>query len=194
MKGINKGLSNYTIGRTVSVKVDIERAKATLEREMITGDIKQRCDENGELHLNHMDISRLAGRHWNLLNSGRHKGSTRDDVEAFLRKLHLDFKELYPANPPKAARRGGGGAKSPGADEKDTELERLQAELESVKIELTEVNARLERVASHVHTWAQLLRSARAEIRRLRVEKPPTIVPLTPPSRLRFGNPKPPTS
>ncbi|MBY3342866.1 hypothetical protein [Rhizobium laguerreae] len=177
MTRINRGLSNYVLGRTVAAVADIERAKAILRREMITGEIKLRCDDEGRLNLSHKDISKLAGRHWNFLNAVKHKETTKVDVEDFLKWLHEDFERLYCQSLVRVATING----DANATDTQTELELVKAELERVKAELAELNVRHERVASHIHGWALQLRSARAEIRLLRSEKTPTVVLLRPP-------------
>ncbi|ANL47579.1 hypothetical protein AMC87_CH02915 [Rhizobium phaseoli] len=183
MTRINRGLSKHALGRTVAAVADIERAKAILKREMITGEIKLRCDDKGGLLLTHKDVSVLAGRHWNFLNALKHKETTKIDVEDFLLDLRKEFLELYGQHSKISSVSAINGVPSAAATEGTNELDLMKAELEMVKGELAELKARHDRVASHIHSWALQLRSARGEIRLLRSEKTPKVVPLMSPSQ-----------
>lgn len=172
MNAINSGLKRHTAARTIGALADIEKAKQQLERELLTGEIKARCDEHGRLHLSHQDISQIAGRHWNFLNSKKHKLTTKASVELFLKGLHERYEasvnskaEISTAKPKRAVR---GAIKS----------EHLRLELEAARAEIKELKMRYEKAVSFAHHWALTLRAAKTEVRLLKSQLKPQVVPL----------------
>ncbi|NKJ72854.1 hypothetical protein GFL38_11380 [Rhizobium leguminosarum bv. viciae] len=177
MTTINPGLATHTKNRTAEAVAAIARALTQLRRELKSGEIKHRCNEDGILELKHADASQLAGLGRNFLNGPRHLQTTKPRVERVLSILNTQFADVHRRSTERVKLKKPFGAAS-GIAAESYEIEDLRAELEKVKAERDAVKIKLERVASHVHRWANELRTARAEIRHLKSENKPTIIPL----------------